>query len=189
MPGLRIHAKAQRMESTLPACASSGSGSSVALRSLTATTEKNNCALATGVKCGAYRPQAVTAHRAKPWLGSRADAATEPTAQQAYHILNQPTERAAVTAEKALDMAVDHRYNIRQERGRENMGKAVKVTITLPDDLLAELDKAAAATNLNRSAYIAVSVTNKMQQDEVLKQMPYIIEKLKENDLKERSSY
>lgn len=68
------------------------------------------------------------------------------------------------------------------------MGKAVKVTITLPDDLLAELDKAAAATNLNRSAYIAVAVTNKMQQDEMMKQMPYIIEKLKANDLKERSS-
>lgn len=68
------------------------------------------------------------------------------------------------------------------------MGKALKVTITLPDDLLVELDKAAAATNLNRSAYIAVAVTNKIQQDEVLKQMPYIIEKLKANDLKERSS-
>jgi metal-responsive CopG/Arc/MetJ family transcriptional regulator len=69
------------------------------------------------------------------------------------------------------------------------MGKAVKVTITLPDDLLAALDKAAAATNLNRSAYIAVAVTNKMQQDEMMKQMPYIIEKLKENELKERSSH
>lgn len=69
------------------------------------------------------------------------------------------------------------------------MGKAVRVTITIPDDLLESLDKAAAATNLNRSAYIAVAVTNKIQQDEVLKQMPYIIEKLKANDLKERSSH
>lgn len=49
---------------------------------------------------GYHRAKPRHAHRAETWLGSRADAATEPTAQQACHIPNQQTERAAATAEK-----------------------------------------------------------------------------------------
>lgn len=67
------------------------------------------------------------------------------------------------------------------------MSKSIRVSITLPDDLLAQLDAAAAATNLNRSAYIAVAVTTKMQQDEMMKQLPYIVHKLREADA-ERSA-
>ena len=59
---------------------------------------------------------------------------------------------------------------------------AIRISVTIQQDLLDNLDKAAAATNLNRSAYIAVAVTQKMQQDEVVRQMPYIIEKMKELD-------
>ena len=58
------------------------------------------------------------------------------------------------------------------------MSSAKRLTITIPEDLLDALDRAADATNLNRSAYIAVAVTQKIQQDEMMKQLPYIVHKL-----------
>lgn len=58
------------------------------------------------------------------------------------------------------------------------MSSSKRVTITIPEDLLEALDKAADSTNLNRSAFIAVAVTQKIQQDEMMKQLPYIVHKL-----------
>lgn len=60
------------------------------------------------------------------------------------------------------------------------MAKAKRVTITLPEDLIEMLDKAAEATALNRSAYIAVAVSQKMQQDEMMKQLPYLVSKMQQ---------
>lgn len=68
------------------------------------------------------------------------------------------------------------------------MSKAKRISVTLPEDLIEVLDKAADAMSLNRSAYIAVAVTTKMQQDEMMKQLPYIVHKLQTADAdKERS--
>lgn len=58
------------------------------------------------------------------------------------------------------------------------MGNAKRINISIPEDLLEALNKAADDTNLNRSAYICVAVTQKMQQDEMMKQLPYIVHKL-----------
>lgn len=59
------------------------------------------------------------------------------------------------------------------------MEKTKRVTFTIPEDLLANLDAAAEAMNLSRSSYIAVAVTFKMQQDEMMRQLPYLVHKLK----------
>ena len=58
------------------------------------------------------------------------------------------------------------------------MEKTKRVTFTIPFDLLNKLDEAAEAINLSRSAYIAVAVTEKMQKDEMMKQLPYLVHKL-----------
>lgn len=58
------------------------------------------------------------------------------------------------------------------------MAKAKRISVTLPEDLIQVLDNAAEATSLNRSAYIAVAVTQKMQQDEMMKQLPYLVQKM-----------
>lgn len=58
------------------------------------------------------------------------------------------------------------------------MANAKRINITLPADLLEALDKAADGTNLNRSAFIAVAVTQKIQQDEMIKQLPYLVHKM-----------
>lgn len=58
------------------------------------------------------------------------------------------------------------------------MKYAKRVTITVPGDLIDSLDAAANAMNLTRSAYIAVAVTEKIQKDEMLKQLPYLVHKL-----------
>lgn len=71
-------------------------------------------------------------------------------------------------------------YNVSQEVIR--MSKAKRINITLPQDLIEALDRAAEETNLNRSAFIAVAVTHKIQQDEMMKQLPYIMHKLKEEE-------
>lgn len=68
------------------------------------------------------------------------------------------------------------------------MSNSKRVNITLPVDLIKQLDIAADAVHLNRSAYIAVAITTKIQQDEMMKQLPYIVHKLQEADAeKERS--
>ena len=59
------------------------------------------------------------------------------------------------------------------------MEKTKRVTFTIPEDLLSNLDAAAEAMNLSRSSYIAVAVTFKMQQDEMMRQLPYLVHKLK----------
>lgn len=58
------------------------------------------------------------------------------------------------------------------------MRRAKRVTITVPADLIDNLDAAANAMNLTRSAYIAVAVTQKIQQDEMMKNLPYLVHKL-----------
>lgn len=58
------------------------------------------------------------------------------------------------------------------------MEKAKRVTFTIPEDLLKQLDEAAATINLTRSAYIAVAVSQKIQQDEMMKNLPYLVHKL-----------
>lgn len=62
------------------------------------------------------------------------------------------------------------------------MSKAKRVNITLPEDLIEALDKAADDINLNRSAYIAVAISLKMQQDEMMKQLPLIMQKLQSEE-------
>ena len=58
------------------------------------------------------------------------------------------------------------------------MKNAVRVTMTVPGELLEAMDNAASAINLSRSAYIAVAVSQKIQQDEMMKQLPYLVHKL-----------
>lgn len=62
------------------------------------------------------------------------------------------------------------------------MSNAKRINITLPADLIEQLDLAAEATNLNRSAFIAVAVTQKIQQDEMMKQLPYLMQKLQADE-------
>lgn len=69
------------------------------------------------------------------------------------------------------------------------MSKAKRINITLPEDLIQILDKAADDTNLSRSGFIAVAVTNKIQQDEMMKQLPYIMHKLKEEEAEAKQGY
>lgn len=66
------------------------------------------------------------------------------------------------------------------------MSNAKRIGITIPEDLLEALDKAAESTNLNRSAYIAVAVTQKIQQDEVMKSLPYLVHKMQKADVEEK---
>ena len=62
------------------------------------------------------------------------------------------------------------------------MSNAKRVNITLPEDLIKQLDIAADAINLNRSAYIAVAVSQKIQQDEMMRQLPYLMHKLQADE-------
>ena len=57
-----------------------------------------------------------------------------------------------------------------------------RVNISLPEDLLAKMDEAAEALCLSRSAYISVAVSMKLQQDEMMKQLPYIVHKMQEQE-------
>lgn len=55
---------------------------------------------------------------------------------------------------------------------------AKRVNITMPMELLEKVDMAADAMHLSRSSYIAVAVSQKIQQDEMMKQLPYLVHKM-----------
>lgn len=49
---------------------------------------------------------------------------------------------------------------------------AMKVTQNWPDDLVVELDKQAAALGITRTAYVVMSLKQKVQSDIMLQSMP-----------------
>lgn len=55
-----------------------------------------------------------------------------------------------------------------------------RVNFTIPEDLLEQMDKEASALHLNRSAYITVAISQKIQADEAMRNLPALIAKLNE---------
>jgi len=55
-----------------------------------------------------------------------------------------------------------------------------RVNISLSEELLQKIDERAAAMYLNRSAYIATALAQKMAADDALKNLPEITEALRQ---------
>lgn len=56
----------------------------------------------------------------------------------------------------------------------------MRINISMNEDLVKKIDELAEQMHISRSAYISVSVFQKMQQDEAISNMPKVIEAVKE---------
>lgn len=51
----------------------------------------------------------------------------------------------------------------------------MRVNVAIPDDLLKKLDEAASSISISRSAYISIAVSQKIQQDSMMQDLPRLL--------------
>ena len=56
----------------------------------------------------------------------------------------------------------------------------MKVTVNIPNELLKEIDERAKSMYLSRSAYVTMTLSQRLQQDKVLDSMPEMLQALKD---------
>lgn len=56
----------------------------------------------------------------------------------------------------------------------------MRLGINLPDELVAQIDERAKALYISRSAYIATALSQKLQSDKMLDNMPELMQTMKE---------
>lgn len=55
-------------------------------------------------------------------------------------------------------------------------GDFLRVQLIMPDDLVAKIDEVSKSLNISRSAYICMSVSQKLQQDNLIDSLPEMLE-------------
>ena len=53
-----------------------------------------------------------------------------------------------------------------------------KVNMVIPDDFLKEIDERAANLNVNRTAFILMSLSQKFQQDDLIQRVPEMLSQM-----------
>ena len=53
-----------------------------------------------------------------------------------------------------------------------------KVNMIIPDDFLKEIDQRAANLNVNRTAFILMSLSHKFQQDDLIQRVPEMLSQM-----------
>lgn len=61
----------------------------------------------------------------------------------------------------------------------ESEGLFMRINITMDDDLIKKVDEVAKKMYVSRSAYIAFAVSQKMQQDSLMENMPEMLQTMK----------
>lgn len=56
---------------------------------------------------------------------------------------------------------------------------SVRINVSLSEELLYEIDRRAKKLNLTRSAFIAMTASYKMQQDDLIEKLPQMVEAAK----------
>lgn len=56
----------------------------------------------------------------------------------------------------------------------------MKITINIPDDLLKDVDERAKSMYLSRSSFINMTLSQRLQQDKVLDNMPEMLQALRD---------
>lgn len=61
-----------------------------------------------------------------------------------------------------------------------------KVNMIIPDDFLKEIDQRAANLNVNRTAFILMSLSQKFQQDDLIQRVPEMLSQMEKMEKKQR---
>lgn len=61
-----------------------------------------------------------------------------------------------------------------------------KVNMIIPDDFLKEIDERAANLNVNRTAFILMSLSQKFQQDDLIQRVPEMLSQMEKMEKKLR---
>lgn len=61
-----------------------------------------------------------------------------------------------------------------------------KVNMIIPDDFLKEIDERAANLNVNRTAFILMSLSQKFQQDDLIQRVPEMLSQMEKMEKKQR---
>ena len=61
-----------------------------------------------------------------------------------------------------------------------------KVNMVIPDDFLKEIDERAANLNVNRTAFILMSLSQKFQQDDLIQRVPEMLSQMEKMEKKLR---
>lgn len=61
-----------------------------------------------------------------------------------------------------------------------------KVNMIIPDDFLKEIDQRAANLNVNRTAFILMSLSQKFQQDDLIQRVPEMLSQMEKMEKTQR---
>lgn len=61
-----------------------------------------------------------------------------------------------------------------------------KVNMIIPDDFLKEIDRRAADLNVNRTAFVLMSLSQKFQQDDLMHRVPEMLSQMEKMEKKQR---